>query len=113
MILTYSGERSGQGQDKYACKTKFFYWMGLQAHNDSASRASPARKWCFTLRNVVLLGDSLAVELPALTRSALVRIQVPQPSFPKDAKFFMQSVFWVAFLFHHILSQMLTKFPDT
>lgn len=26
-----------------------------------------------------LLGDSLAVELPALTRSALVRIQVPQP----------------------------------
>ena len=31
---------------------------------------------------VVLLGDSLAVELPALTRSALVRIQVPQPQFP-------------------------------
>ena len=26
-----------------------------------------------------LLGDSLAVELPALTRAALVRIQVPQP----------------------------------
>ena len=26
-----------------------------------------------------LLGDSLAVELPALTRTALVRIQVPRP----------------------------------
>lgn len=25
------------------------------------------------------MGDSLAVELPALTRAALVRIQVPQP----------------------------------
>lgn len=56
--------------------------MGLQAHNDGASRASPARKCGFTLRYVVLLGDSLAVELPALTRSALVRIQVPQPQFP-------------------------------
>lgn len=28
-----------------------------------------------------LLGDSLAVELSALTRAALVRIQVPQPDF--------------------------------
>ena len=27
-----------------------------------------------------ILGDSLAVELPALTRAALVRIQVPQPN---------------------------------
>ena len=31
-------------------------------------------------RRAARLGDSLAVELPALTRSALVRIQVPQPS---------------------------------
>jgi hypothetical protein len=27
-----------------------------------------------------LMGDSLAVELPALDRAALVRIQVPQPA---------------------------------
>ncbi|MDF3034088.1 MAG: hypothetical protein K0R76_1042 [Alphaproteobacteria bacterium] len=27
------------------------------------------------------LGDSLAVELPALDRATLVRIQVPQPSY--------------------------------
>lgn len=31
------------------------------------------------------LGDSLAVELPALDRAALVRIQVPQPG--KNEKF--------------------------
>ena len=30
------------------------------------------------------LGDSLAVELSALTRAALVRIQVPQPSATPD-----------------------------
>lgn len=30
--------------------------------------------------SVIPLGDSLAVELPALTRAALVRIQVPQPT---------------------------------
>ncbi len=29
----------------------------------------------------LLLGDSLAAELSALTRAALVRIQVPQPGF--------------------------------
>lgn len=32
------------------------------------------------------MGDSLAVELPALTRAALVRIQVPQPLLPKHLK---------------------------
>lgn len=31
------------------------------------------------MRASLLVGDSLAVELPALTRAALVRIQVPQP----------------------------------
>ncbi len=31
-------------------------------------------------RHTHRLGDSLAVELPALTRAALVRIQVPQPN---------------------------------
>ena len=30
-------------------------------------------------RRLPRMGDSLAVELPALTRAALVRIQVPQP----------------------------------
>ena len=39
--------------------------------------ASPARH-----RRASRLGDSLAVELPALTRAALVRIQVPQPTRP-------------------------------
>ena len=48
--------------------------------------------WCCPARAAVLqarprpmpgrLGDSLAVELPALTRAALVRIQVPQPPHP-------------------------------
>src|SRR5690606_28035497 len=32
-------------------------------------------------RPAAMLGDSLAVELAALTRAALVRIQVPQPTF--------------------------------
>ena len=37
------------------------------------------------------LGDSLAVELPALTRAALVRIQVPQPN-PRNSLHFKRPV---------------------
>ncbi len=37
------------------------------------------RTW-YLPRPTVSVGDSLAVELPALDRAALVRIQVPQPA---------------------------------
>ena len=40
------------------------------------ARASNAR------HNACVLGDSLTVELSALTRAVLVRIQVPQPATP-------------------------------
>lgn len=45
---------------------------GLASHGWFAIAPLPARSGA-------RLGDSLAVELPALTRAALVRIQVPQP----------------------------------
>jgi hypothetical protein len=40
------------------------------------------RRPCYPASSCAL-GDSLAVELPALTRAALVRIQVPQPTFSR------------------------------
>jgi UDP-GlcNAc:undecaprenyl-phosphate GlcNAc-1-phosphate transferase len=57
------------------------------------------------------LGDSLAVELPALDRAALVRIQVPQPL--NDRYFMSLSVtdaFGLAFLATFISSLLLTRF---
>ncbi len=38
---------------------------------------------CAFLLTVFIMGDSLAVELPALDRATLVRIQVPQPRLNK------------------------------
>ena len=43
-------------------------------------RACPRQMSMLDARHRYRLGDSLAVELPTLTRTALVRIQVPQPS---------------------------------
>ena len=42
--------------------------------------ACPSGPAMLDARHRYRLGDSLAVELPTLTRTALVRIQVPQPS---------------------------------
>lgn len=42
------------------------------------------------LLTAFIMGDSLAVELPALDRATLVRIQVPQPHFNKTKLGFLR-----------------------
>ncbi len=57
------------------------------------------------------LGDSLAVELPALDRATLVRIQVPQPFIIESAlmPFSLANPYFISFLVTFILSLLLTR----
>jgi UDP-GlcNAc:undecaprenyl-phosphate GlcNAc-1-phosphate transferase len=56
------------------------------------------------------LGDSLAVELPALDRATLVRIQVPQPSFHGGFMTFSSiSPWFFSFIVTFLISLLLTR----